>query len=66
MAKANSSKADTGNQDKLKSYLEAYPHEKTFYISTDGQVFLSKNKKEAETHQKFIDNEETLSTVNVD
>ena len=62
MAKA--SKPDTG-PDKLTSYTNAYPHEKTFYITSDGQVFLSKNKKEAEAHQKFIDPDKTLETLNV-
>jgi hypothetical protein len=56
----------TTQSDKLKSYIAAYPHEKTFYIATDGQVFLSKNKKEADAHQKYIAGDKTVATVNVE
>lgn len=35
-------------------YLEHYPEEKTFYITTDFNVFLSAGKKDAETHQNAI------------
>jgi len=66
MAKANNTKPVTGIPEKLQSYVESYPNEKTFYITSDGQVFLSQNKKEAETHQKFIDPDKTMDTFDVE
>jgi hypothetical protein len=41
--------------DKLmEPYLKAYPKEKCFYLTSDGQVFLSANKAFANDHQKFL------------
>jgi hypothetical protein len=39
----------------MQPYLKAYPNNKTFYISSDGQVFLEQNKQFAVDHQKTID-----------
>ncbi len=38
----------------MEDYKKAYPDEKKFYISTDGQVFLEKNKGDAAAHQAFL------------
>ena len=41
-------------------YLETYPDEKQFWISSDGSVFLNKNQRDAVVHQKFIDPKKEL------
>jgi phosphopentomutase len=40
--------------EKMKPYLEAYPDNKIFYISSDGQVFLESNKVDAELHERTL------------
>ena len=56
----------TANLDELMaSYGKAYPKNKTFYIATDGQVFLGTNKREAEAHQKFIKAKAELTIYSV-
>jgi hypothetical protein len=41
--------------EKMKSYISSYPQNKKFFITSDGQVFLEKNEREAQENQKFID-----------
>ncbi len=40
--------------EKMKSYISSYPQNKKFFITSDGQVFLEKNEREAQENQKFI------------
>lgn len=40
--------------EKMLPYQEAYPNNKIFYITSDGQVFLESNKVEAELHEKTL------------
>ena len=40
--------------DALAAYIKAYPENKVFHVSTDGQVFLDKNKQDAINHQKQL------------
>ncbi len=42
---------------KMQPYITAYPTNKTFYITTDGQVFLEANKGDAKAHQRTLDGE---------
>ncbi|MDI3319133.1 hypothetical protein [Pinibacter soli] len=43
----------------IRTYVELYPKNKVFYITTDMQVFLSTGKRDAELHQQNVDpNEE--------
>ena len=41
-------------------YLETYPEEKEFHVTTDGQVFLKRNEADARHHQKELDPEEEV------
>lgn len=43
--------------EQMKPYLEAYPTEKKFLVTSDGQVFLSANEQDAKTHQSTLDKE---------
>jgi hypothetical protein len=40
--------------DKISPYIEAYPNETCFLISSDGQVFLGISRSDAENHQRRI------------
>jgi len=42
---------------KMQPYIKAYPENKTFYIASDGQVFLEANKGDAIIHQRTLDGE---------
>jgi hypothetical protein len=42
---------------KMQPYIKAYPTNKTFYIATDGQVFLEANKGDAKQHQRTLEGE---------
>ncbi len=42
---------------KMQPYLKAYPNNKTFYVTTDGQVFLEANKGDAKQHQRTLEGE---------
>ncbi len=39
----------------MASYEKEYPTEKQFFVSTDGQVFLSANEADAKAHQSFVE-----------
>lgn len=45
---------DTEILEMLSAYAEAYPDAKGFYVSSDRQVFLEKNKAEAFAHQRSL------------
>lgn len=52
----DTAKKSTKNLDEqMKPYLKAYPNEKIFWVSSDGQVFLNANKSDAGYHQKRLD-----------
>lgn len=40
--------------ERLSSYLASYPCEKVFHITSDGQVFLDLNKRDALNHQRHL------------
>lgn len=40
--------------EKLTPYLQAYPAEKEFHITSDGQVFLGKDLMYAKVHQQSL------------
>lgn len=44
----------------MKPYKAAYPANKIFFISSDGQVFLENKKLEATEHQSNVDKEVKL------
>ncbi len=46
-------------------YKKLYPDNKTFHITSDKQVFLEKNKGDAESHQRSL-KEGKVTTVKVD
>lgn len=46
-------------------YAKRYPDNKTFYITSDKQVFLEKNKEDAGNHQRGLKGGR-ITTVNVD
>ncbi|MCZ2222995.1 MAG: hypothetical protein LC122_05125 [Chitinophagales bacterium] len=46
--------------EKMKSYISSYPKNKKFLIASDGQVFLEKNERDAQEHQKFISPKKSL------
>ncbi len=62
-------KSATANSDALheamKPYVDSYPGEKMFFITSDGQVFLGANKTLAEEHQQGIDKTQTLTQYGV-
>lgn len=49
----------------MASYEKAYPNEKKFFVSTDGQVFLSANEADAKAHQASVNNKETVAVHTV-
>ena len=49
----------------VEKYAKAYPREKVFHVTSDMQVFLSKDKNLAELHQRSLDKEENLQTIKV-
>jgi hypothetical protein len=49
--------------DKLKPYLEAYPNEKAFHLTSDGQVFLGADLILAREHQRGLDKEKEVQTL---
>lgn len=49
----------------MASYEKAYPNEKKFFVSTDGQVFLSTNEADAKAHQASVNDKETVPVHNV-
>jgi hypothetical protein len=58
-------KVKAGSDEELDThmnpYAKAYPNEKSFYATTDRQVFLSGNKTEAVEHQRTLDKSGTLT-----
>lgn len=38
----------------MQPYIEQYPHNKLFYVCSDGQVFLQSNKQDAVAHQTTL------------
>lgn len=48
-------KENEENSEIIKPYLESYPNENEFYITSDGSVFLRGNAADANVHQKFLD-----------
>lgn len=66
-ATPNDSAAKTKNPKKeldakMKPYVEAYPANKTFYITTDGNVFLEANKQDAYAHEKTLGKDGEVDT----
>jgi len=51
--------------EQMKPYRAAYPTEKKFLVSSDGQVFLPANYLDAKAHQQQLDKEKELITYNV-
>lgn len=52
-------------KDKMAEYIRCYPHNKTFYITTDGQVFLESNKNDAQNHQNYLGKSKELEVFEV-
>lgn len=52
----NSNKAQKNKSlsNGMEIYFKCYPEETVFYITSDGQVFLQKNKNDALAHQKRL------------
>jgi hypothetical protein len=64
----NEDEADKVSDEDLEiisKYAKAYPEEKVFHLTTDGQVFLNKNKADAIAHQKFLTKSETVKSLEV-
>jgi hypothetical protein len=50
--------------EKIGPYLDAYPDEKEFHITSDGQVFLKAGHRDALEHQKHLkDGKEVVSFI---
>lgn len=56
-------KEEKKEADGMKSYFDTYPGEKELLRTSDGQVFLSKDKQWAALHQKSIDPAEEVQTI---
>lgn len=55
MAKQTDSKAKSGKEPAfLDQFRKCYPDNKTFYITTDGMVFLENQENDARNHQRGI------------
>lgn len=48
-----------------KDYAKLYPKNKTFYVTSDDQVFLEGDKSLAQMHQNTLATGEEIETVNV-
>lgn len=57
--KNNNDKPVTVNE-KMEVYVNCYPNNKVFYITSDGQVFLETNKNDAQNHQNYLDKSKEL------
>ena len=53
-------------EEKMKPYIKPYPGEKEFHVTSDGQVFLSKDKVLAIEHQRQLDKENSIQTYSVE
>lgn len=51
----NTHEPDEALVAKMQPYVKAYPNNKTFYVATDGQVFLEANKGDAKQHQSTLE-----------
>ena len=49
----------------VERYAKAYPREKVFHVTSDMQVFLSRDKNLAELHQKSLEKDEKIQTIKV-
>lgn len=45
---------ESGVLDRLSEFAAFYPTNKTFHFTSDNQMFLDKNKRDAEMHEKHI------------
>lgn len=52
--------------EKLAPYFDAYPNEKLFYITSDGQVFLEKSHNDAVNHQRHYDKTKEVISFEVE
>lgn len=52
-------------KDFIQPYLDNYPNEKEFHITSDGQVFLKENALDAKAHQKQLDSEKEVFVFEV-
>lgn len=53
-AKKTKAKAKADYPDFLKNYIEAYPHNRVFYVTTDRMVFLAGDRGLAILHQNSL------------
>lgn len=49
----------------IESYKKAYPKESAFHVTSDNQVFLNKDAALAKMHQRGIDKEKQVQTIQV-
>ena len=52
-------------EEVVEAYKKAYPKEKAFVVTSDGQVFLERNKNLALLHQRGLRNEEKVQIIKV-
>jgi len=52
--KADEEAVENFVKELIKPYIESYPGQKRFHITTDGQVFLDANHHDAMHHQKSL------------
>ncbi len=45
---------ESGVLDRLSEFAAFYPNNKVFHFTSDNQMFLDKNKRDAEMHEKHI------------
>lgn len=65
-AKAGKTASKDSKLDALiASYRKAYPREKTFHVTSDYQVFLKTDAALAKMHQRSVDKEKSIQTINV-
>lgn len=58
-------KKPSKNELKAASYAKLYPECPAFHITSDGQVFLDKNKNEALSHQQTIAPTESVEIIKI-
>lgn len=52
-------------EELVEAYKRAYPKEKAFLVTSDGQVFLERNRSLATLHQRGLGNEEKVQIIKV-
>jgi hypothetical protein len=63
VADPESGKAAKSEPDFMDHYRKAYPKEQCFHVTSDKQVFLSRDLSLAKRHQKTIDERQEVKTI---